>query len=227
MYNKKDSFSNINIFKPIKFQNIMAGYIHSIIGPMFSGKTTELMKEYRVLNACENNMQFFKSKLDDRYSIGEASTHDKTKIKAEQVDTTKDITKLLNPETKIITIDELGFLDDKIIGFSKKFADKGGIVLASYLNLDIKGMPFGFFKGKKTVADFLAISDRITKLNARCKYVIGKNPDGSEKYCGEEASFTKYFGKGNPDPKSPELIGGKEKFGARCREHYSLKEAFR
>ena len=58
------------------------GYLKIILGSMFAGKTTELIKEYNRHSACGLNCCFINHSLDDRYESGanKTKTHNKTEI---------------------------------------------------------------------------------------------------------------------------------------------------
>ena len=53
---------------------IMTGYLKVILGCMFSGKTTELIKEYNRHKSCDLRCCFINHKTDDRYGSGENVT---------------------------------------------------------------------------------------------------------------------------------------------------------
>ena len=52
------------------------GRIEVIFGPMFAGKTTELLRRCQVAESAGRNIMVIKSSSDDRYSASEAVTHD-------------------------------------------------------------------------------------------------------------------------------------------------------
>ena len=62
---------------------IMTGYLKIILGSMFSGKTTELIKEYNRHNSCDFKCCFINHKCDDRYGSGTdtTKTHNNYSIK--------------------------------------------------------------------------------------------------------------------------------------------------
>ena len=50
------------------------GYLKIILGSMFAGKTTELIKEYNRHNACDVRCCFINHMYDDRYDSGTKKT---------------------------------------------------------------------------------------------------------------------------------------------------------
>jgi len=53
------------------------GQIHLILGPMFSGKTTELLRQLKRHSIAQHKCLLIKYAGDTRYSIEAVSTHDK------------------------------------------------------------------------------------------------------------------------------------------------------
>ena len=53
------------------------GSLQIIFGPMFSGKTTELMRRIRRYNIAQRECLVIKYRADTRYSVNKAVTHDK------------------------------------------------------------------------------------------------------------------------------------------------------
>ena len=58
------------------------GYLEIVFGPMFSGKTTELIKEYNRHKACDIRCCFVNHSADDRYGSGTSTTktHNQTSV---------------------------------------------------------------------------------------------------------------------------------------------------
>ena len=57
-------------------QDASAGSLQLIFGPMFSGKSTELMRRIRRYKIAKRNCVVIKYKADTRYSVEKAVTHD-------------------------------------------------------------------------------------------------------------------------------------------------------
>jgi thymidine kinase len=64
--------SNANTLHPH-----MQGQIQVILGPMFSGKTTELIRRMKRFAVAEQQCLIIKYGKDTRYSIDGVSTHDR------------------------------------------------------------------------------------------------------------------------------------------------------
>ena len=92
----------------------MQASIQLIIGPMFSGKSTELLRRadrYRIQN---KKVVFFKYEKDTRYSADSIATHTGTKIKALPLVSLKQLEseyKEVIESADVICIDEIQFIE--------------------------------------------------------------------------------------------------------------------
>ena len=101
------------------------------------------------------------------------------------------------------------FFDEDIVGVVSKLASQGKRVIASGLDLDFKGEPFG------SMPELLCIADKVDKLTAVCMK------------CGSDhATRTQRLLNGFPADKSSPLImiGGDETYEARCLKCYELPD---
>lgn len=91
------------------------GRIELVVGPMFSGKTTELIRRARKERAARANVLVFKHAKDTRYDGRAAllSSHDETKLDAIPVSTVAEIRERIKAEPKhvdCVCIEEAQFL---------------------------------------------------------------------------------------------------------------------
>lgn len=184
------------------------GRVEIICGSMFSGKTEELIRRVRRAVIARRKVQVFKHSLDDRYGDpGRVSSHDDRHVEAMQVATTSQMPALLSPETSVVAIDEAQFFDDGLLSVVEQFADRGLRVIVAGLDTDFRGLPFG------TMPVLMAVAEEVTKLNAICTV------------CGEPASRTQRLVNGSPahinDPVI--MVGARESYEARCRQHHELR----
>lgn len=184
------------------------GWIEVICGPMFAGKTEELIRRVRRMDFAKKKYLIFKPSIDNRYSITEVVSHNQKKIKAISISSSSEIEKNLTKETEAVIIDEVQFLDDDIVEVCRGLANAGMRVICAGLDCDFRGNPFPI------VANLLAMAESITKLTAIC--VV----------CGDEATKTQRIIAGKPahydDPTI--LVGEKESYEPRCRKcHIVLK----
>ncbi|SHH38751.1 thymidine kinase [Caloranaerobacter azorensis DSM 13643] len=182
------------------------GWIEVVVGPMYSGKSEELIRRLRRAQIARQKIQVFKPSIDDRYSVDEVVSHNGEKIKAIPVKNSDEIHKLLWDDTEVVGIDEVQFFDDGIVDLCRRLADKGLRVIVAGLDMDFRGEPFG------PTPDLMAIAEFVDKLTAVC--VI----------CGNPANRTQRLINGEPaNYNEPTiLVGAKESYEARCRLHHQV-----
>jgi len=178
------------------------GWIEVIAGVMFSGKSEELLRRVRRAVIARKRVQLFKSHLDARYGgVQRISTHDGVQVDAVPVDSSLEIMARVKPDTEVVTIDEVQFLDEGIVGVAGTLADRGVRVVLAGLETDFRGEPFG------AMPQLLAVAEIVDKLHAIC--VV----------CGDPACRNQRLVNGRPALyDSPTiLVGGSESYEARCR----------
>ncbi len=193
----------------MKYQEHTSGWIEVICGPMFAGKTEELIRRTTRMKYSKKNYIVFKPIIDNRYSENEIVSHASRYINAINIKNTKEIEEYIDETIQAIIIDEIQFFDFDIIDLIIKYAQNGIRVICAGLDADFKGEPF------KNTAYLLAIAEKVTKLNAIC--VV----------CGAEATKTQRIIDGHPanydDPIV--LVGASDSYEARCRDcHVVLKK---
>uniref|UniRef100_A0AC34QH49 Thymidine kinase, cytosolic n=1 Tax=Panagrolaimus sp. JU765 TaxID=591449 RepID=A0AC34QH49_9BILA len=172
------------------------GCIHLILGPMFSGKTTEMFRLCTRQKLAGKQVKIVKYALDNRYDDNMASTHDRSKMEAVAAKEIKDVFPQLL-EADVIGIDEGQFFTD-IVEFAEKLANNGKIVFIAALDGNYRREPF------PCIADLLALAENAFKLTAVCKP------------CGQPAPFTLR----TIETTEVEVIGGEEIYMAVCRDCY-------
>ncbi|WP_058486034.1 thymidine kinase [Defluviitalea phaphyphila] len=182
------------------------GSLEVICGPMFSGKSEELIRRLRRAKIAKQNVLVFKPKIDNRYENEYVCSHDGNNIKAINITNSEEILEYIDAETDVIGIDEVQFLEGDIVSICRKLVKEGKRVICAGLDMDFRGEPFGL------VPQLLAVADNITKLTAICMK------------CGKPAIFTQRLVDGKPakydDPLI--LIGAKESYEARCRKCHEI-----
>ncbi len=182
------------------------GWIEVICGPMFAGKSEELIRRVKRMEYAHQKFICFKPKIDNRYSENEIVSHSMRKTKSINISKTEDIKQYLKDDIKIIVIDEVQFLDDEIVPFCIDLADKGYRVVVAGLDMDFRGIPF------KNMALLLAASEYITKLSAICVK------------CGSPATRTQRIVNNIPaDYDDPIIIvGASQTYEPRCRHCHEV-----
>ncbi|MDP7321634.1 MAG: thymidine kinase [Bacteriovoracaceae bacterium] len=179
---------------------IMQGHggIEVVCGPMFSGKTEELIRRVKRAQIAKQRVQIFKPAIDVRYDEKKVVSHSSQAIQSEPVQKATDILIRLKDTTRIIAIDEIQFFDEEIVTVVKKLADRGYRVICAGLDLDFRGIPFG------PMPMLLALADNVQKIQAICTV------------CGAPATRSQRLS----DSNDTVLLGEKEAYDARCRAHY-------
>jgi thymidine kinase len=188
----------MSLSRMVEFTDNHPGSIVLICGPMFAGKTTELMRRVKRELFAQRKCCVVKYAKDSRYSEKNVATHDNQQLTAtvsfeslsQFGDTWKDY--------DVIAIDEGQFFPD-VIEFATAAADAGTKVIISALDGDFQRKPFG------RIAELIPHCDQLIKVTAVCM-----------KCQCREAPFTKRI----VSSKKQELIGGAEMYAAVCRRCY-------
>jgi thymidine kinase len=176
-----------------------SGWIEVICGPMFSGKTEELIRRLVRSQIAQQKVTIFKTTLDDRYSEDYIVSHNKRKIKSLTVKNSSDITKYSH-NSDVIGIDEAQFFDLTLVSVCKKLADNGKRIVVAGLEKDFQAIPFG------PMPQLLVDAEYVTKVNAICIR------------CGNPANFSQRIS----DEKKQVVIGEIDKYEARCRKCFQI-----
>ncbi len=123
------------------------GILEVITGPMFAGKTSELIKRIERQAYAKKKVALFKPSIDDRYSREEVVAHNGLRYRAYVVPTSnegvEEIARLIRRgRFDVVGVDEVQFFPVKIVKMLNNLADSGIYVIASGLNLDFKAEPF-------------------------------------------------------------------------------------
>lgn len=180
--------------------------IDIIIGPMYSGKSSELIRRLNIYSDMGMKVIFINSSLDNRDTTRLFSTHNKT-IGEIEITTIKlsSLRTFVHTEYDVIGIDEAQFfpdLKDSVLNMVENF---NKIVLIAGLNGDFRRQPFG------QILDLISYSDTITKLHPFCS--LCKDRDSNIK----PAQFTKRM-----DTSISETISVGNRYIPVCRKCYKL-----
>ncbi len=172
-----------------------SGWIEAICGPMFSGKSEELIRRLRRATIARKRVQVYKPSLDTRYSDNEIVTHADVRMRSECVNSAREILEKLDWRTQVVGVDESNFFGLDLLEVANQLADSGKQVIIAGLDTDFMGRPF------PPMPDLLAMAESITKTLAICMR------------CGAPAKHTQRL------VESDELIlvGAGGSYEARCR----------
>jgi len=178
------------------------GEMQVIVGCMFSGKSTELIR--RLAKAIEQGqqVQIFKPAVDTRYSTHQIVSHDRSALPAQALKSSLEILHFIDENVDLVGIDEAQFFDQEIEKVLPILLLKGVKVILAGLDTDWRGRPFAAIPG------ILALADTVTKLKADCEV------------CGQPANRSQRLVNSDQD-----ILIGTSKYEPRCLAHFSVYRA--
>ena len=169
------------------------GRIEVIVGPMFSGKSTELLRRLRRYKVARAECLLLKFAGDGRYSETEVVTHDATGMPAQNCARLADAAAAMDG-ADVVGIDEGQFFDD-LLPTCERLANAGKVVIVAALDGTFQRKPF------EQVVELCPLAERVDKLSAVCVH------------CTRPAAFSKRIVAGD----AVVDIGGADKYEAVCR----------
>lgn len=173
-----------------------------IAGPMFSGKSEELIRRITRYQLARVPTQVFKPALDIRYAVGEVVSHSRQKTAAIPVETSEDLLKAVDERTVVVGIDEGQFFDDGLVDVVTMLAAAGKQVIIAGLDTDYLGRPF------EPIPALMLKAEYITKSLAVCHR------------CGGPGVFTQRV----VDSDELVVLGATDSYEARCRRCWNPEE---
>mmetsp|Transcript_38459 Transcript_38459/g.44074 ORF Transcript_38459/g.44074 Transcript_38459/m.44074 type:complete len:146 (+) Transcript_38459:15-452(+) len=136
------------------------GMIDLVLGPMFAGKSTELLRRIKRFKVASRKCLVIKYAFDTRYSEKCVSTHDKQMIEAVSC---KNLTEIEDKaiDFDVIGIDEGQFFPE-IVEFCESMANLGKIIIIAALDGTFERKPFG------RILELIPLAESVTKLDAVC-----------------------------------------------------------
>ena len=177
------------------------GVLEVITGPMFSGKSEELIRRLKRARIARQRIECYKPDIDMRYASTHIASHSAQVIEACPIHSVQHMRDLLFPQlndVEVVGVDEVQFLAPEIVTLAVELVSLGKRVLVAGLDMTFTAEPFG------PVPALMALADRVTKLHAVCMV------------CGGSAIHTQRLGG------SQELVvvGASGLYEARCRAHF-------
>lgn len=183
----------------------MFGKLTVNCGSMYSGKSSELLRQGERHLLAGHKVVFIKPAIDLRYAEDEIVTHTGARVEAirvREIDRIDTITQVL--EADVVLIDEVQFFDNWLSMQIMELLDKGKEVYCSGLDMDFMGEPFSL------TADLMARADVVNKFKAVCAG------------CGADAT---YSGKTNKASKEKRIeLGAKELYIPLCRKCFNKQK---
>ncbi len=183
----------------------MRGTLETIVGAMFAGKTSELLKRILWAEHQGNKILVIKSKIDNRYSEGLISTHNNLTHDCFPMTSWENVRSNFNLSKEnydILFMDEIQFMTpNETIDNVEEVLQKGIDVVCAGLDQDSRGRPW------ETSSLLLGLADKITKIYGFCNV------------CGLEA--TKTYRKVGGGTRTQ--VGASDIYEPRCLKHWESK----
>jgi thymidine kinase len=177
------------------------GRIETIVGPMFSGKSEELIRRLKRARIARQRVACYKPDIDLRYHRTSIASHSSQTHEACTVTNVEHLKASLLPQLEdidVIGIDEAQFFDDTILPLTVELVHLGKRIILAGLDTTFNAEPFG------PIPALMAIADEVTKLSAVCMV------------CGAPAIHTQRLGQSQ----ELVLVGAAGLYEARCRTHF-------
>lgn len=171
------------------------GWIEVICGPMFSGKTEELIRRLTRARIARQAVEIFKPKIDMRYAMNEIVSHSRLTIPTALVENPWEILELAK-NAEVVGIDEAQFLGIDLVPVVQQLADDSKRVIIAGLDTDYRGLPF------EPIPQLLCIAEYIDKTLAICVR------------CGNPAKHTQRV----VESSERILVGEYDSYEPRCRK---------
>ncbi len=186
-----------------------SGFLEVIAGPMYSGKTEELIRLVKRASIGKKKVQVYKHAIDTRYGKDKkVFSHAGVSFKSYLITDASQILQKLHKNTQIVAIDEAQWFGVDLIPVIMELVEKGIYVVVSGLAMTYDRQPFA------PMPTLMAIADKTTKLSAICSI------------CGDDAVFHKRINTDkdiNPLDADPALVGRSDAYEARCRKCFTKK----
>lgn len=181
----------------------LRGRIELIMGPMFSGKSSELQRRLTRFSISRKQCFLVQYARDTRYTDGATAltTHDRRALPAHcAVSFLKDAASSVPPGTHVIAVDEAQFFPDAV-EVCQAWANAGKVVLLAALDSTFEREPFSI------TARLIAIAEQVDKLVAVCAV------------CGHDKALWSHR---TTDSTALEVIGGQDTYQPLCRKCWKM-----
>ena len=191
----------------MRFAPPAGGFLEVVCGPMFSGKSEELMRRVRRSEIAGLRVAIFKPAIDDRFDADDVVSHAGSRMRAWPVRSAGELRDRVG-RSQVIGIDEAQFFDSDLVDIVRGLAAGGRRVIVAGLDCDYRGLPFG------PMPTLLAIAEFVDKLQAVCHR------------CGGPGTMTQRLVNGEPAPfdGATIIVGAAEQYEARCRGCHRLDD---
>jgi thymidine kinase len=182
---------------------VTGGWLEVVCGPMFSGKSEELIRRLRRAEIAGQRVLIVKPRIDDRYDVAHVVSHAGARMRAVAVGGAEDALRR-SAGYDVVGVDEAQFFDAEIVDAVRELVGRGTRVVAAGLDRDFRGEPFG------PMPLLLCLAEFVDKLQAVCHR------------CGGVATRTQRLLDDEPAPFEGATIqiGALDSYEARCGACY-------
>jgi thymidine kinase len=184
------------------------GRLQVVCGPMFAGKSEELLRRVRRAQLAGLAVEVVNHSLDDRHAEGRVASHSGLSVASRSApDVDSLVEQVGDRELDLLAIDEAQFFGTELVAAVSRLVLTGTSVVVAGLCVTFDGRPF------EPLPSLMALAEDVTKLTAVCAV------------CGEDAAFHQRVLAGDvADARAAtaEHVGGIESYQARCRRHFGV-----
>jgi thymidine kinase len=180
------------------------GRVEVVAGPMFAGKTEELLRRVRRAVIAGRRVQVFSHILDVRRGTDRVASHAGLDHPSQAAPSADEIERAVGQDSELVAVDEAHFFGTGLIGVADRLARRGAVVVVAGLDVTFAGAPF------EPLPSLMALAERVEKLTAICT-VCGADAIFHVRVAPSRSAATELVA---------EHVGGGEKYQARCRRHF-------
>lgn len=208
-----------------------AGRVEVICGPMFAGKSEELLRRVRRAGFAGLSVEVVHHAVDTRRGAGTVSSHSGLAIPAVPIADVagleEHVATVRAGGLDLLAIDEAQFFGSALVDAVQRFAGLGLIVIVAGLDVTFEARPF------EPMPSLAALAESVTRLTAVCS-VCGADAAFHERVVAAGSAAVGVAGAATTGVVAggsvagvrearPELVGGAESYVARCRHHLAVR----
>lgn len=182
------------------------GRVEVIAGPMFAGKTEELLRRVRRAAIAGRRVVVVSHALDTRAGGDRIASHAGLDAPSRTAGSAAEIKAVVaETEPNLVAIDEAQFFGPDLVEVVGELADRGLLVMVAGLDVTFTGQPF------EPMPTLMALAERVDKLTAVCTV------------CGDDAIYHERVVHTDDADVTlvTENVGGLETYQPRCRRHFT------
>ncbi|NCD17989.1 MAG: thymidine kinase [Actinobacteria bacterium] len=182
------------------------GRLQVVCGPMFAGKSEELLRRVRRAQLAGLSVEVVTHALDERHGAGRVASHSGLSVPSHPVSDVEGLVRLASGRAlDLLAVDEAQFFGPDLVPAVSDLAGTGLTVVVAGLCVTFDGRPF------EPLPSLMAVAEDVVKLTAVCAV------------CGDDAPYHQRVVSGDVgDAAVPTAahVGGIESYQARCRRHF-------